>query len=339
MLKRFSQILPRSKRIHYVGSILQKLSPVIAPIVVRDHNDEVLGGFRSAFPAAHENEIRRLLDRYKLFGFRFWLIQEHLASLSTTNLRRYVREQCAVRGGEHLEEAIKSNRPLIFFTPHYGNFILAGIKLALELENQRRLLFFYNPPGRNAIASEMDTLIRTLDTGAIAEHNNRAGLKRVMKDLNGDSALFLMPDIFEVNPGVRYVPFFGRFALMMTGAIHLALRSDALILPMCVDMSKNGPFTLDIFPPLILTQSGDRNRDLYENVSHLANATEGIIRRDASHWTMWPSFVARTVATPSLPTDGESWMALPHSIRGALSGLIPDLARVLDFPEREWHDA
>lgn len=339
MLKRLLQILPRSMRIRYLGYILQKLSPFIAPIVVRDDNNGARRSFRSAFPAADEGEIRRLLDRYKLFGFRLWLIQEHLASLSTASLRSYVRDQCAVRGSEHLHEAIKSKRPLIFFTPHYGNFILAGIKLALELENQRRLLFFYNPPGRNAIASEMDTLIRTLDTGAIPEHNNRAGLKRVMSDLKDDGALFLMPDIFEVNPGVRYVSFFGRFALMMTGTVHFALRSGAIVLPMCVDMSDNGRFALDVLPPMNLTQSGDRNRDLYENVSRLANITEEIIRRDVSHWTMWPSFVARTIATPSIPTERESWRSLPQSIRGNLSGLIPDLARVLDFPEREWNDA
>ncbi len=88
------------------------------------------------------------------------------------------------------------------------------------------------------------------------------------------------------------LPFCGYPARFPTGAVDLALRTNAVLMPGWV--RRAGGFKIDaaIGPPLELIRTGDREEDLRVNTAHLLALFEKHLRQDPGQWSVldriWP---------------------------------------------------
>ena len=88
---------------------------------------------RVAFPALSDTEAALLHARYRLSMRKFTLIKEHLSTLDAEELASFVDRHVDIEGQEHLDAVAASAAPVIFVTPHYGNFPAGCLKLIKEI--------------------------------------------------------------------------------------------------------------------------------------------------------------------------------------------------------------
>jgi KDO2-lipid IV(A) lauroyltransferase len=84
-------------------------------------------------------------------------------------------------------------------------------------------------------------------------------------------------------------PAFGR-PLRLDGTLavtaRLAAMTDAAVMPSFARRLEGARFKVIFQPPIALAKSGDRERDLAENVARLNAASEEIIRANLDQWPM-----------------------------------------------------
>ncbi|MFN2195328.1 MAG: lysophospholipid acyltransferase family protein [Anaerolineales bacterium] len=86
------------------------------------------------------------------------------------------------------------------------------------------------------------------------------------------------------------VPMFGRDAYLPLGPARLALLTDAAVfLGACHHTSEAG-YQLEVIGPLEMTNSGDRQADIYTNTCRFAAFMEAQIRRFPEQWMMFHPF-------------------------------------------------
>ena len=90
----------------------------------------------------------------------------------------------------------------------------------------------------------------------------------------------------------RPLPFFGCETRMPVGAVELALRTGAQIIPTFAVRRHAHHFEGWIEPPLAMSVTGDEERDLRENSLRLIARLEEHLRRDPGQWAVtepvWP---------------------------------------------------
>jgi lauroyl/myristoyl acyltransferase len=83
------------------------------------------------------------------------------------------------------------------------------------------------------------------------------------------------------------VPFLGGALPLPTGALHLALRTSAPILPLVVMQRGSARFDVHIGPPLPLSTSGPRKKAILEAAETWARYVESIVRQEPANWLGW----------------------------------------------------
>lgn len=182
---------------------------------------------------------------------------------------RYIEKYITIQGREYAEGALEKGKGVIMVSVHAGSWELSniicsnlGFPFRLFVRGQRyprlnRLLNSYRTQRGCRLIEKGDQtreLIRTL-------HDNQAvGLTA---DQGGED-------------GVQ-VKFFGRPASMPSGAVRLALKYDAALVPVFYTRTKGPYIKLIIRPPFELKRSGDLNRDIEENLQALVNIFEKLI--------------------------------------------------------------
>ena len=83
------------------------------------------------------------------------------------------------------------------------------------------------------------------------------------------------------------VEFFGRPALLPTGHVRLALKTDAAILVAGPYCDRPGHTVVRISPPLEMVRTGDRDEDLQVNLRRVTGWLEKFIRSWPEQWAMF----------------------------------------------------
>ncbi|MFA5410566.1 MAG: ELM1/GtrOC1 family putative glycosyltransferase [Candidatus Omnitrophota bacterium] len=185
--------------------------------------------------------------------------------------KKYINKYISIEGRPYVDEAFKRGKGIIFTGMHAGSWELSsiisanlGYPFSLFVRGQRyprleKLL--------NAYRQERGCKI-------IQRENQARALIQVLKN----NEAFGM----TVDQGGRagtLVKFFGQDASMPTGAIRLALKYDAVILPVFYTR-RNGPYhKLIVEPPLELKRTGDAEKDIRDNLQSLVAIFEKLILR------------------------------------------------------------
>lgn len=284
--------------------------------------DRVIG---AAFPGMPAAEAATLYARHRLSMRKFTLIKQHMAALSVDKLNDFLDRHVEVEGREHLDAVMTSAAPVIFVTPHYGNFPAGCLKLIKEIGHRKTVNAFYNPPSTNRSSEGFEDLFKRLGYGFNALFNDETAVLKALRVLKRGEALTMMPDVFDITGHVLYVPFFGRLVPAMAGTALFALKGRATVI---VGYNCPGPglaSTLKLGAPLEYVRTGDLETDVAGLTAAIFRELEAQIRAAPEHWIYLPKL--ESLLADRLPADAtghDDWLAKLETSTRQFSSVLPE---------------
>ena len=192
--------------------------------------------------------------------------------------RNYMDKHIQIEGVEHINQALKRGKGVILTGVHAGswefyNVISAnlGFPFVLFVKDQKfprlnRLLNHYR--------KEKGCRIITRDEG----------LRGLIKALKDNQAIGMMAD--QGGRSGMLVDFFGRTASMPTGAVKLALKYGAALIPIFF-VRTNGPeIKVWAGEEIIMNKTGDEESDVKQNLQRVVSVFENFIRENPKEY-LW----------------------------------------------------
>ncbi len=204
-----------------------------------------------------------------------------LAILPSLTPQQVLDGHLHVAGLDHLLDAHRAGRGVVLTTAHISNPEVAvkalaalgipAVALVERLDDPRHLEAVN--AARTAVGIEFLTASQT-------------GVASALRSLRDGGVVCILWDR-DRQGGGACVPFFGRQARFPVGAIDLAIRADADVLPLYA-VRRPGPdrlqFDVTFLPPLELLLKGNRALDTRTNIANLARIFEPIIAQYAHLW-------------------------------------------------------
>ncbi len=192
------------------------------------------------FPELDDRQ-RRALHRANLVAMTRLALETPAASFwSKPKLLRSIR---SVQGWEHVEQARREERSLLFVSGHIGNWELLTLYLSVHLP----MVFLYRAPQ----SSGADRLIR--DTrgrfGAELAPSGSPAMRLILRQLASGGGVGLLCDQQPKQGEGVFAPFFGIEALTMTLVNRLVRHTGCQ--PLFIDCRRQGPghgFAIHIEP-------------------------------------------------------------------------------------------
>lgn len=233
------------------------------------HRARVYAGLKTAFGGGRSPRMRMRLthDFYRAFGqnvMDIFLVRR----VDKEYLKRYI----TIEGGEHIEEAFKRGKGIIFLGVHEGswemyNCIAAGLGVPFNLLVREQKKF-----GR--IAGLLNSYRRMHGCRIIVRESQTRG---IIAALRRNEAVGMSLD----QGGASGIPvsFFGKQASMSTGAVRLALKYGASVVVTYFIRERGPQCRIILEPPFELAVTGDQQEDVRCNVRRLTERFEFFIRR------------------------------------------------------------
>jgi len=194
------------------------------------------------------------------------------------------RQRVEIEGREHLDAAVASGKPVLFYGAHIGNWELLPLSAALLGVTCH---IFYRAPNNPLLLklfSKRKSQGELIPKGA-------AGAKRAFSLLKKGENLGILVDQ-KLNDGIP-VPFFGRDAMTGTVLAEFALRFDAPMIPICCTRLPGARFKLSYGAPLEVARTGDRKTDVLTIMTAVNAQMESWIRDNPGQWlwlhNRWPN--------------------------------------------------
>jgi len=232
------------------------------------HLQWALGGEKSP------EECRRIArESFRNLGRTFFEVI-NLDRLKGADLELLIRFE----GEAALKAAASLGRGVIFVTGHIGNWELLGLAVAQRYPLAVVAAPIYDPRVEKIIirlrsAHGIETLVR-----------NRPGyLRRLIACLRKGGVIGLLMDQDTISDGV-FVPFFNRAAFTPTGPANIAIRTGASVVAGFISREGVGRHRIDVEGPLIISRSGDDDRDIRDQTARFTKIIEAQIRRTPEQW-------------------------------------------------------
>ena len=194
-----------------------------------------------------------------------------------------------VEGADYAYEVLAAGNGLILALPHLGNWEAAGAKAnaiglrvlaAAEALANRRVVAWFS---QVRAACGIDVVIAGKGSRVTAD---------LMRRLADGGVIALVADRDVSGRGVE-VEFFGETTTMPAGAVALADRTGASIVPVGTYFNQGRGHVFIMHPRLELSQSPDRSTRIEQGTQALAHRLEDIIRQAPEQWHLfqpnWPA--------------------------------------------------
>ena len=117
--------------------------------------------------------------------------------------------------------------------------------------------------------------------------DKRGAARPMLNILRKGGTLGLLVDLNTLDEEAIFVDFFGVPASTTFMLAKLALRTNAIVLPMFVPWDENNrKYLVEILPPVPLERSGDEEEDIRKLTANLTKVVENYIRRYPDQW-LW----------------------------------------------------
>jgi KDO2-lipid IV(A) lauroyltransferase len=204
-----------------------------------------------------------------------------LIHLPYLDLDKFFQQKLVYHGfEENMLPAIANGKGVIISSGHFGNVELAIQGLLAKGVRMTVLTERLQPP---ALSRLVDGL--RASKGHTFLPVSFASIKAVLRSIKAGGVVGLMCDRDIEGTSIR-VPFCGTPASVPVGAVELAMRTGALILPIFVHRKNGDACEAFLEPPLELVNNGDPQTDLKTNVRRLLERFEAHLRRDPGQWTV-----------------------------------------------------
>jgi len=193
--------------------------------------------------------------------------------------RQLVAERVEIVGGEYLAGLRDDGRPGFLVSAHFGGWELSG-PLASRLGLPVHVVY------RAANNPWVDKVMRwgrgTAVAGLIPKGGE--GARTLLGVLKAGGHIAMLVDQ-KMNDGIA-VPFLGREAMTAPAVARLARAFDCPIVVGRVERLEGARFRAVLEPPLVLPDSGDRERDTYAVMARINAIIEGWVRAKPGQW-LW----------------------------------------------------
>ena len=229
-----------------------------------------------AFPDLNEKSINEMIDRmWKNIG-RIFGEYIHINKFSIIDQKKKI----VFTNKNNIEILNKNNKPIVFFSGHFANFELMA-KCLQELGFNIGAIY---RPLNNIFLNPIMEFIRKKYICPIQIEKGSNGTKKLIKHISNNNPLALMVDQ-RLSSSIR-VPFFDQPATTTITPAQLAIKYDALLVPVFLKRLEKTNFEFFIEEPLITNRTNDYDKDIF-NITQIMNIKiEEFIKRDPAHW-LW----------------------------------------------------
>jgi len=204
---------------------------------------------------------------------------EHLGrtSIEATMLARLGRDAVldlfeGADGWDIVEQALAMRKGLIFVTGHLGNWELAGAYVAARGIPLDAIARRMSNPLFDRYLTETRSRI-----GMVVVHDADA-VRRTPRSLRDNRAVAFLADQGVLGLASTFVPFFGRPAKTPRGPAVFALRLRVPVVFGVAVRQPGGKYRL-VFEPVLVEDTGDRDRDVDTIVARYTATLERWVRR------------------------------------------------------------
>ena len=244
---------------------------------IRSNMRHVLG------PDASEAEVDRISRQCARNTGRYYA---DVVGMHGMDIKKFWDEDMTIDGVHYLDEAKAAGRGVIIASAHYANPEFAVQGLAAIGIKVFALVEPLEPP-------ELGRLMRGLRTvhGHIYEPVSFAAIRDALTWLRNGGVSAILVDRDIQKRGI-VLDFCGAPARFPTGAVDLAMRTNAMLLPGWVRRTGGFKMYTRLGPPLEMIRTGDREADLQTNTAALLALFEKHLKEDPGQWSVldriWP---------------------------------------------------
>ena len=252
-----------------------------------------------AYPELSLGERARLLARSLENLGRVFGELSHLGQATRESLAALVDLRIPPETIARYREAKAQRRGVIFVTAHLGNWEILVLATSALIEP----ITYLARPLDNPLLDRMTAKIRTrFGNRPISK---RDSLMEGLQILDRGESLGLLADVNTLQRDGVFVPFFGLPACTTRAVAMLALRTNALILPICGVWDEGAQrYAVSTGEFIEAVRTGSRKRDIVETTALYTAQLEKFIRTWPEQW-IWihRRWKTRPSGTPDLYAD------------------------------------
>lgn len=194
--------------------------------------------------------------------------------------RETLRSRVSLEGVEYLDEALKEKKGVVIISSHVGNFEWGACRLAVDGYKIWGVSLFRKSERTNRFFKET-----RMTKGFKTLYINR--IIHIFRHLKNNEIMAIPSDWASTGNASRHFKFFGRMAVLPTGALQIALRSGAPLVPCFV--WRDGKYThrMVIKKPIELDREGDKEELISKNMGKLIAVMEDHIREHLTEWGLF----------------------------------------------------
>ena len=177
----------------------------------------------------------------------------------------------------NIEKLKNYNKPIVFFSGHFSNFELMGVCLK-ELNFKIGVMY---RPLNNFFINIIWEIIKKNSYSILIEKGNK-GSKKLINHVKQNNSLGLLVD--QRLSSSIYVPFFSKPATTTITPAKLALKYDAILIPMFIKRINKIEFEFFIDEPLIINKTNDYQKDIFNITENMNKKIEGFIKTNPDQW-------------------------------------------------------
>ena len=221
-------------------------------------------------PERMEEIVRGVWDNFTRVISDYWSLDQ---------IRRDQEIRLEIVGTEHLDALRASGKSGILLAGHMGNWEM--VTLAARMHGLP-LTVVYRPFNNPYI----DAMVRDWQRASGVEliMKGREGARRLTQVLKGEGHTIMLVDV-RMNEGTN-IPFLGIDAMTPTAPAALAMKYDALLVPVRVERIDAARFRLTVEEPRPPVNTGDRNADIEATMTWINDRFSAWITERPEQW-MW----------------------------------------------------
>jgi Kdo2-lipid IVA lauroyltransferase/acyltransferase len=230
---------------------------------------------RLAFP--DWNDAQRKDATRKMVRNLGWMAAEfaRLPRLTKENIKEVV----ILEGHENFLEGQRRGKGVLYLTGHIGAWELSSFAHALY---GYPLHYMARPLDNKRLDALVNQYRCSSGNKPIFKNESARVMLKILKD---SGTVGILADQNTMPEEGEFVEFFGKLACTTTGLARLALHTGAAVVPGYAYWDETiQKYRLRFEPPVELIQTGDTERDVFENTQRFAKVIEEIIRKHPDQW-------------------------------------------------------
>ncbi len=241
-----------------------------------------IGPFLSAHKTAIDNIAQALPElseeERKAVLTRMWTnLGRNAAEIPFVRDFTFADDDVDLHGREYLDEFVKSGKPALFITGHYGPWeatALAGKYCNVDVSIVYRAA--NNPMVEKYFQKEREGV------GYKFVPKGKSGARAIIKALKENKPVALLNDQKQ-NNGIS-VPFFGREAKTATAVADFACRMNLPVYPIRAERTDDNRMKVTVYPAIFAPMDGDPQQNVYRFLTTINEIYEEWIRERPDHW-------------------------------------------------------